>query len=169
MNRRILLSVIATLFLAGSLAILPVVGLPYYPLRIIALQNPYGIQMVEIDIEPGKTPNRIEIEPEDDHKVPVAILSTLNFDAPTSVDRKSLTFGRTGDEDSLRRRGHKSTPDCRVRDVNKDGLRDLVCRFLIQKTGFQTGDTEGVLKGHTVDGVRFEGHDSVLVLIEDDD
>ena len=166
--KSILRSVVAVLIFASSLAALPVIGLPYYPLRVTALQNQYGIQMVEIDIKPGKDPNRIEIESEDDGKIPVAILSTFNFDASKQVDRNSLTFGRTGDEDTLHRRGRKSIPNCNVRDVNHDGLRDLVCRFLARKTGFQPGDTEGILKGQTGDGVRIEGHDSVQIGGEDD-
>ena len=156
MNRRILLSVIATLFLAGSLAILPVAGLPYYPLRIIALQNPYGIQMVEIDIKPGSFPN--SINPKSKGTIPVAILSTADFDAPGQVDKTSLTFGRTGDEQSVAfcNKGGE--------DVNGDGRLDQVCHFETQKTGFQRGDTAGTLRGKTVDGVSIEGRDSVKVV-----
>ena len=125
---------------------------------------------VNIDIKPGKTPNRIEIESEEeDGKIPVAILSTSQFDASQQVARSSLTFGHTGDENSLRRRGHKGMPDCRTRDVNHDSLLDLVCRFLTRKTGFQPGDTEGILKGQTVDGVSIEGRDSVVIVMDKDE
>ncbi len=59
----------------------------------------------------------------------MAILSTEEFDASTDVDRASLTFGRTGDEQSLAFcfgwRG----------DVNCDGLRDLICFFRTRDTG----------------------------------
>ena len=119
---------------------------------------------VSIDIKPGKFPNRIEIESRDDDKIPVAILSSPNFDAPNQINRKSLTFGRTGDENSLHRLDRRGTPNCSVSDVNSDGLPDLVCRFVIRKTGFQRGDTMGILKGQTIEGVRIEGQDSVKIV-----
>ncbi|MBM2849337.1 MAG: hypothetical protein HW418_2279, partial [Anaerolineales bacterium] len=127
------------------------------------------IIQVTIDIKPGKGPNRIEIEPDDDgkKKIQVAILSTAQFDAPQQVDKNSLTFGRTGDEDSLHRKGRKGTPDCRTRDVNHDRRSDLVCTFLTRATGFQFGDTVGILKGQTVEGVLIEGSDSVVIVVDD--
>ena len=123
---------------------------------------------VTLDIQPGRTPNRIQIEPGDDGSIPVAVLSTPNFDAPQQVDKNSLTFGHTGDETSLHRRGRKGTPDCRTRDVNQDGLPDLVCRFVTGKTGFQVGDTVGILKGKTMDGTPLEGRDAVQIVLDDD-
>jgi hypothetical protein len=52
----------------------------------------------------------------------------------------------------------------RGEDVNGDGLRDLVCHFKTKLTGFQIGDTEGFLKGQTLEGVSIEGRDSVRIL-----
>ncbi len=111
---------------------------------------------VDIDIKPGIGPNSINSN--NRGVIPVAILSTPDFDAPTEVDRDSLTFGRTGDESSLAfcNRGSE--------DVNGDGLPDLVCHFHTQGTGFQCGDTEGVLRGETLDGVPIEGTDSVRIV-----
>ena len=122
-----------------------------------------GVHAVPIDIKPGRFPNVIELDDDDDETVKVAILSTPDFDATTAVDRTSLTFGVTGDEDSLE--------SCRKngKDVNGDGLDDLVCKFRIEDTGFQFGDTEGILKGKMVDGTPFEGTDSVVLEIDDDD
>lgn len=129
-----------------------------------------GVMSVNIDIKPGKIPNRIEIESEEEAgKIPVAILSTSQFDASQQVDQNSLTFGRIGDEHSLRHRGHADTPDCRTREVNHDGLLDLVCRFLTRKTGFQPGDIEGILKGQTIDGVSIEGRDSVVIVRDNEE
>jgi hypothetical protein len=125
---------------------------------------------VVIDIEPGKDPNRIEIEPDDDgddKKISVAILSTEQFNAIQQVDRNSLTFGTSGDENSLNLKGRKHTPDCRTKDVNKDGLSDLVCKFKVHRTGFQLGDTVGILKGLTMDGSKIEGQDSVVIRLDD--
>jgi len=111
---------------------------------------------VSIDIKPGSFPN--SINPKSRGRIPVAILSTVDFDAPSEVDPLSLTFGRTGDEPSL------AFCNASPEDVNGDGLLDLVCHFTTQQTGFQTGDTEGVLKGKTVDATPIEGRDSVRIV-----
>jgi hypothetical protein len=117
-------------------------------------------QIVGIDIKPGGVPNSINRESMG--TIPVAILSSPTFDAPfdapSDVDTTSLTFGRTGDETSLAFCG--STAE----DVNGDGLLDVVCHFDTQTTGLLLGDTQGVLKGETVDGVPIKGTDSVRIL-----
>ena len=122
-----------------------------------------GANEVTIDIKPGNKHNRIMIESRGSASVQVAILSTADFNAPAQVDKNSLTFGATGDENSLRRRFLIGTPDCRARDVNRDRIKDLVCSFLIGKTGFKLGDTAGILKGQIVDGTLLEGRDLVLI------
>lgn len=109
-----------------------------------------------IDIKPGSYPN--SINPKSRGKIPVAILSTPDFDAPTQVNKTSLTFGRTGDEQSLA--FCNKSPE----DVNNDGLLDQVCHFYTQSAGFQAGDTEGIIRGKTVDEVEIEGRDSVRVV-----
>jgi hypothetical protein len=111
---------------------------------------------VTIDIKPGSYPNAIN--PKSNGKIPVAILSTPDFDAPNAVDRDSLTFGQTGAEKSLA----FCSPS--PKDVNGDSLYDLVCHFYTQQTGFEPGDEEGILKGQTLDGVAIEGRDSVNVV-----
>ena len=110
---------------------------------------------VDIDIKPGSDPNGIN--PKSKGKIPVAILSTTDFDATTKTDKTSLTFGRTGDEESLAR----CTAD---EDVNDDGLNDVVCHFNTQDTGFETGDTHGILKGQTTGGTPIEGSDTVKIV-----
>jgi len=111
---------------------------------------------VAIDIKPGSFPN--SINPKSRGTIPVGILSSSTFDAPTSVDRTSLTFGRTGNEQSLA--FCNSSPE----DVNVDGFLDLVCHFNTQQTGFQAGDTAGALKGKTVTGTPIIGTDSVRIV-----
>jgi len=111
---------------------------------------------VEIDIKPGSDPN--SIYPGSMGTVPVAILSSTHFDAPSQVDTSTLTFGRTGDENSLA--FCSPSPE----DVNGDGLLDLVCHFNTGMTGFQPGDTQGVLKGHLVDDTLIEGRDSLRIV-----
>jgi hypothetical protein len=109
-----------------------------------------------IDIKPGSDPN--SINPRSKGKIPVAILSTMYFDAPVEVDTESLTFGPTGDEDSLA--FCNSSPE----DVNDDGLDDLVCHFYTQETAFECGDGEGILRGQTMDEVSIEEIDFVRIV-----
>lgn len=90
--------------------------------------------------------------------ISVAILSADNFNAPNDVDRTSLTFGRTGYDDSLAFCSRWAW------DVNRDHRRDLICYFWTKKTGFRVGDTEGILKGNTNDGVHIWGSDSVKIV-----
>jgi hypothetical protein len=118
----------------------------------------YGTASVDvsINIKPGSEINPINTNSKG--MIPVAILSTADFDAPSMVDITSLTFGKTGSEASL------AFCDGGSEDVNEDGLHDLVCHFYTQSTGFQIGDTEGILVGQTVDGIPIEGHDGVNIL-----
>jgi len=111
---------------------------------------------VSIDIKPGGADN--SINPKSQGKIPVAILSTPDFDAPTKVDLSSLTFGRTGNEDSL--------AFVTETDVNGDELADVVGHFFTQAAGFQPGDTKGFLKGKTVDGMPLSGNDAVRIVPE---
>jgi len=111
---------------------------------------------VSIDIKPGCHLNSTNLKSKG--KIPVAILSTKDFDAPSQVDRNSLTFGRTGDEQSL------AFCNRRPEHVNRDGLKDLVCHFYIPDTGFQCDDTKGILKGKTLDGTPIEGTDSIRIV-----
>jgi hypothetical protein len=75
------------------------------------------------------------------------------------VDRDSLTFGKSGEEDSL--------AFCMPwkMDVNGDHKKDLICYFFERKAGFTCGDTEGTLRGITKkDGKLFEGRDNVKIV-----
>lgn len=110
---------------------------------------------VRIDIKPGDDTN--SINPKSKGKVPVAILSTKDFNALSQIDLNSLTFGRTCDE--------KSLAFCHgSEDVNKDGSQDLICPFYTQYAGFKCGNTEGILKGETNGGKPIEGSDSVKIM-----
>jgi hypothetical protein len=120
-------------------------------------QNVVAPIQVDIDIRPWSKRNPINYK---GHGIlPVAILSTEGFDAPTQVDQSSLTFGATGDEKSL------AFCKRRPKDVSRDGSKDdLVCHFYIEVAGFKCGDTEGILKGKTVSGIPIEGEDLVRIV-----
>jgi 6-phosphogluconolactonase (cycloisomerase 2 family) len=109
---------------------------------------------VQIDIRPGDNNNEINLKSHG--KVVVAILSSSTFNAP-AADMTSLTFGHTGDENSL------AFCDTNRQDANHDGLPDLVCTFYTDKTNFQKGDSMGILKGK-LNGAVFQGTDSVHIV-----
>jgi hypothetical protein len=48
-----------------------------------------------------------------------------------------------------------------LEDVNDDGFTDLVAHFRQNETGIQRGDVDAVLFGVTLDGIPFEGVDSI--------
>ncbi|MCG6917390.1 MAG: hypothetical protein LJE89_07570 [Deltaproteobacteria bacterium] len=94
----------------------------------------------------------IDIRPFSEHNIilpwkwgliPVAILSTADFHAPSEVDLETVKFGQTGEEDSL------SFCQRHSRDINRDGFTDLLCFFRTYKTNFRLGDTEGILRAES--------------------
>jgi hypothetical protein len=111
------------------------------------------VRLLSIDIKPGVKSNGINLKGKG--KIPVAIVSSRGFDATKMVYQESLTFGRKGNEDSL------AFCNFRGQDINGDRLKDLVCHFYAEDTGFQCCDTEGILKGITKDGVPIEGRDFI--------
>jgi hypothetical protein len=123
-----------------------------------------------IDIKPLAPNNKIFIKTPG--KIAVAILSSAAFNAPAMVVRSSLTFGRIGNEQSLvykpdkwdSRDSRLHDPVCSTRDVNGDGLKDLVCEFDKQLAGFQPTDAYGVLRGKTAIGTTIEGTGSVQIM-----
>ena len=106
--------------------------------------------MVDIDIKPGSDPN--SINPSNRGVIPVAILTTEDFDA-TTVDADTVRFGPAG--------AAKAHKQAHVRDADHDGDLDLVLHFPTQDTGIAEGDTEACLTGQTHGGVRIMGCDSV--------
>lgn len=91
-----------------------------------------------------------------DRVLPVAILSAPGFHA-SYLHQSSLTFGRTGDEQSLL--GCESNPV----DVDADGLADVVCYFDISKAGLPSGDVQCLLKGKSLLGTPLAGIGSVRI------
>ncbi|MEO7391867.1 MAG: hypothetical protein ABIU58_06810 [Ramlibacter sp.] len=113
-----------------------------------------------IDIRPGKASN--DINPKSAGRPQVAILSTRTFDATRAVVQSSITFGRTGAENSL------ASCSKTFKDVNNDGLPDLICRFALRSAGFQMGDSVGVLRFTDTKGMPYEGRDTITTVREDD-
>lgn len=111
---------------------------------------------VPIAIKPGSG-DSAPLNPKSKGKIPVAILTIPQFNA-MEVDTASLTFGSTGDEDSLVK--------CNIigEDVDGDGDLDLVCHFDAEKAGFNSDDLEGILKGQTKSGLSIEGRGDLKVV-----
>jgi hypothetical protein len=117
--------------------------------------------LVNVDIQPGQFPNIIQANTPG--SIPVAILSSSTFNAVARIDATSLTFGRIGDENSLEFRSTPPQAVCQNADVNGDGRPDLVCQFRQKVSGFQAGDSVGIVRGRTYGGISFEGTDSVVI------
>lgn len=111
---------------------------------------------VTIDIRPGSKNNRVNLKSKG--SIQVAILSTDTLSAPDFIDPGSLTFGHAGTELSLVKCAKHG------RDVNRDGLKDLVCRFRTQKAAFVIGDFYGKLSGLLKDGSPIVGADSIRLV-----
>lgn len=115
---------------------------------------------VNIDIKPG-VKNRAPLNEGSNGVIPVALLSNDDFDPMADADLDSLTFGHSGDESTLHKCHKKG------RDMNGDGVKDVVCTFSTRNAGFMTNDLEGVLKGNLKDGGSFEGRGTLKVLGKD--
>ena len=104
-----------------------------------------GDALININIKPFYMGRWQRINPRSRGLIPVAILSQDGFD-PMQIDLTTLRFGSTGDEDSLVR--------CQPlrRDLNRDGVQDLLCFFSMRKGGFDYTSDNAILKGSLQDG-----------------
>jgi hypothetical protein len=108
---------------------------------------------VAIDIKPGSVPN--SINPNNNGVIPVAVLTTSDFDA-TSVDPMSVAFG-PAEAREAHGRGH-------MEDIDSDGDTDLVLHFWTQDTGITCGEISAPLTGTTIDGHVIQGLDSTVTV-----
>lgn len=113
-----------------------------------------------IDLRPSKASNNIN--PQSNGKVEVAILSTKMFDAPKMVDQGTISFGQTGNENSL------SNCSKKYKDLNNDGLPDLRCWIRSRNTGFQKNSSVGILRFLDLNGKPYEGQDKITIVNVDD-
>lgn len=111
---------------------------------------------VAIDIKPGQYPNTINLG--SNGVVPVAILSSASFDA-TTVD--PLTVKLAGASVQLKGNG---TPVTSIRDVDGDGLMDLVVHVETEALELSPEDTQANLVGYTFGGLGVIGSDSVRIV-----
>jgi uncharacterized repeat protein (TIGR01451 family) len=114
-----------------------------------------NVTSIEIDIKPGSYPN--SINPKSKGNVPVAILTTDDFDA-SEVDPTTVVFLGA------------SPVQWALEDVDDDGDIDMILHFKTQELDFDLLVDEGgiypyaYLTGETNDGQAFEGKDTVRLL-----
>jgi hypothetical protein len=91
--------------------------------------NPQFFQLTPcaIDVKPGTTP-KVLSKQGDSNNVSVAILSTLSFDATSQVVYKVVNPQMFLNDKQVRLNKNQEGT-CLNRDVNGDGLKDLVCQF----------------------------------------
>ena len=107
-------------------------------------------EAVEVDVKPGSTSNPVNSNGKG--VVPVAILTTEDFDAST-VDAGSVRFGPSGAAIAHGTAHHE--------DVDGDSDVDLLMHFPTQDSGISKGDTEACIIGLTNEGGYIEGCDSI--------
>ena len=111
---------------------------------------------ISIDVKPRNKRKTARIKLWKKDRVKVAILGSKSFNV-ADVDTSSLRFGAKGDEKTLRKCKR------RLKDVNRDGHKDLVCKFNLKDTGFKADTSKAVLSGYTKGGAVFHGSDNVEV------
>ena len=104
---------------------------------------------VIIDIKPGSYLNSINLKSRG--KIPVAILTTADFDA-NYVDPNTCVFASA---EPLR---------WNREDVDHDGDYDMLFHFMTQELELTNECNEATLEGETIDGVQITGTDSVNIV-----
>jgi hypothetical protein len=127
-------------------------GYPYYGLWCTF--NDITVQLnnieVAVDIKPGSAVNSINLKSKG--VVPVAILTTEDFDA-LDVDADSVVLAGA------------SPVRAQIEDVNDDGYNDILFHFRTRElTELSSGSTKAALTGATLDGTPISGEDTVNIV-----
>lgn len=108
-----------------------------------------NLMTIAVDIKPGDSQNTIKLNSKG--KLTFAILSTAMIDA-TQFDPQTVTLA-----------GAKATKWSQ-KDLNGDGLTDLLLQAKIKELQLTPEDTMAIIKGTTYDGKAFEASDTVHVM-----
>lgn len=128
-------------------------------IRVVTAPDPLVALEVEIVIKPGGNPNSINCN-NDKGVIPIAILTTADFDAMT-VDHTTVLFEGAGETHTDKKTG---SPRRHEEDVDADGDVDLVFHFRLSDTGLACESTEGILSGQLVDGEAITGTAEISML-----
>ncbi len=112
---------------------------------------------VLIDIKPGSDQNKITLSSAG--LISVAILSSATFNA-TTVNPETVRFAGVG----IKMVGKSNKYLSHERDVNNDGLLDLVCQILTENWTIQPGQTIAELEAATYDGQSIRGGDFISIV-----
>ena len=117
--------------------------------------SPTSISLVPITIDIKPRDPKNVVNPKSRGGIWVAILSDTDsespFDPSSQVDISTAEFGPDG----------ATVIRYKVKDINKDGIGDLLLHFKMLETGIACGDTEATLIGNTFDGHGINGTDSI--------
>ncbi len=113
----------------------------------------YGADQITVplDIKPSSDLNPINLK--SNGVIPVAILTTDEFDA-TTVDGATVRFGPNEAEQE-----HYA-----LEDIDNDGDVDMILHFRTQDTGIGPDDDEVTLIGETLNGDYLTGTDSIRIV-----
>ncbi len=120
---------------------------------VAAAQSRPPVIQITIDVKPGDSPTTIE--PKREGMVPIAILSSKQFDA-AQVDPATVRAGAKGSEASLFR--------SMMEDVNGDRVTDVMLLFKVPELGLDCSGKSITVKGKTRDGKEFEGTEMVTMV-----
>lgn len=129
------------------------VGIARFSTLVGAL--PTAIPVV-VDIKPGDSPNTINSKSKG--SIPVAVMSTPTLDL-TKVDPATIRLSGAPVAKNKQGKYQISTLD-----VDGDGLDDIVLHFNTEDLLLAPADTSAVVEGLTLDGRRFRGADSVVII-----
>ncbi len=101
-------------------------------------------------------PVTIDIKPGSNGVIPVAILTTPDFNA-NDVDMGTVRFGPTAST------ALAAPVQYALEDIDKDGDMDMILHFRTQDVGLTTTSTTATLIGKTKAGLDIEGTDSVRI------
>lgn len=110
---------------------------------------PQSVVDISIDIKPGANPNTINLKSKG--VVPVAIMTTDEFDAVT-INPETVRFAAAA--------GVRWT----MEDVDFDSDLDLLLHFKTQELDLTADSTEATLRGETIEGKPIVGIDTVNIV-----
>jgi len=112
---------------------------------------------VDIDIKPGSDPNCFNND--GNGVIPVAILGSADFNV-TQIDASTVQLEGM----AIRAVGKSNKLLAHIEDVNEDGIEDLVVQIEDTDGTFSSGDTIATVTGNLLNGIQFEGSDTICIV-----